>query len=36
MTLQAKSELLASQASYVTNGGVFVWGAMTLTNFLLQ
>jgi len=29
MTLQAKSELLASQASYVTNGGVFVWGAMT-------
>jgi len=34
MTLQAKSEWLASQASYATNGGVFVWGAMTFNQLL--
>ena len=34
MNLQAKSEALASQTSYVTNGGVFVWGAMTFNQLL--
>ena len=34
MTLQAKSEWLATQSSYATNGGVFVWGAMTFNQLL--
>jgi len=34
MSLQAKAESLASPASYITNGSVFVWGALTFNQLL--
>lgn len=34
MSIQAKGESLAPAVSYVTNGGVFVWGAITLNQVL--
>ena len=34
MSIQEKGESLAPAVSYVTNGGVFVWGALTLNQLL--
>lgn len=34
MSIPAKGESLAPAASYITNGGVFVWGALTLNQLL--
>lgn len=34
MSIQAKGESIAPAVSYATNGGVFVWGALTLNQLL--